>query len=305
MTQTTRPRKSTNVRLHQLRSAGLRLLSPHAPALAARYAEYLFTHASRHQRPDWEREILKAAERSWLGGTPVWTWGGDRDVPAVILVHGWEGRGSQLGALVDPLLAAGHRVVTFDAPGHGDSRRRRASVVDHARAVAKVARSVGAVHAVVAHSVGGTATLLATRFGLKAERYVLVSPPKGPDGYVNGFTRAFALDANIRDAMIDRLEDRFQFPFEELDARTDASRTKAPILVVHDRNDKVVPLRDGEAIVRASQQGTLFTTDGLGHRRILRDPRVAKEIVSFVGEHARTFGETLEGELFNRWSRTG
>ena len=154
MSSSVRPQKSTNVRLHQLRATGLRLLSPHAPALAARWAEYLFTRASRHPRPEWERSILEAAERTQIGSTPVWTWRGDRDVPAVILVHGWEGRGSQLGAFVEPLLAAGHRVVAFDAPGHGESTIRHASAVDHAKALAKVARAVGPVHAVIGHSIG-------------------------------------------------------------------------------------------------------------------------------------------------------
>ena len=39
----------------------------------------------------------------------------------VYLVHGWGGRGAQLAALVEPLVEAGHRVVMFDMPAHGDS----------------------------------------------------------------------------------------------------------------------------------------------------------------------------------------
>lgn len=304
MSSSVRPRKSTNVRLHQLRTTGLRLLSPHAPALAARWAEYLFTRASRHPRPGWEEAILDTAERSRVGRTPIWTWGADRDVPAVILVHGWEGRGSQLGSFVGPLLAAGHRVVAFDAPGHGESTIRHASAVDHAKALAKVARAVGPVHAVIGHSIGAAATILATRFGLSAQRYVLVSPPRGPAKWAAGFARAFGLDETVRLGMIARLEARYRLPFAELDVPVDAARIKAPILVVHDKNDAVVSIHDAEAIVNAAPRARLLTTEGLGHRRILRDKGVAQEIVSFVGTRARTFSETLEGELFNRWSRT-
>lgn len=305
MSSSVRPRKSTNVRLHQLRTAGLRLLSPHAPELAARWAEYIFTRASRHPRPDWEQAIVDTAERTMLGATPVWTWRGDRDVPAVILVHGWEGRGSQLGALVGPLLAAGHRVVTFDAPGHGESTRARASVVDHAKALAKVAKAFGPVHAVVGHSVGGAASLLATRFGLRADRFVLISPPRGPGKWAHGFARAYGLDETVKNAMIARLEERYHLPFTQLDAPTDAAQIKKPILVVHDESDKVIPIADAEAIVRAAPHGVLIKTQGLGHHRILRDRHVADDVVAFVGRRARSWNETIEGELFHRWSRTG
>src|SRR5687768_17598331 len=49
-------------------------------------------------------------------------WGDSLDLDrTVYLVHGWGGRGSQFGAMVEPLLESGHRVVMLDAPAHGDS----------------------------------------------------------------------------------------------------------------------------------------------------------------------------------------
>src|SRR5688500_18484390 len=39
----------------------------------------------------------------------------------IILVHGWAGRGLQLGALVEPLAKAGHSVIALDGPAHGRS----------------------------------------------------------------------------------------------------------------------------------------------------------------------------------------
>src|SRR5215218_8367466 len=49
-------------------------------------------------------------------------WGDDLDSarpPTVYLMHGWGGRGSQFGAMVEPLVGSGHRVVMFDNPAHG------------------------------------------------------------------------------------------------------------------------------------------------------------------------------------------
>lgn len=313
-----RPNKSTTVRaqpiaLHAAR-VGFRFLSPHAPALAARWAERLFLTARRHERPYWETEALGSAkldrvahEGKWL---PTWTWSpegaGERlDPPrTVVLVHGWEGRGSQLAAFVPELLARGFRVVTFDAPGHGDAPLPRASLVEHARAVCSIGRAVGPVSAVVAHSVGGAATLLATRFGFDAERLALLAPPTTPAQFASAFARTLGLDRTVKEAMIARLEARYALRFEELDARLDAERFHAPLLVVHDRNDPIVAFENGRLLAEGAPRGELVEVTGLGHRAILRAPHVIDTVTRFIDHDGEpSFARTLDGELFLRDTR--
>ena len=45
-----------------------------------------------------------------------------------------------------------------------------------------------------------------------------------------------------------------------------------------------MPLEGGERLARESAAGGLLVTDGLGHRRILRDAAVAAEAVRFLAE---------------------
>jgi len=323
MSGTMHPKKSTNGRtfapaLRAVRT-GFRVLSPRAPALAARWAERLFLTARRHQRPIWESQALSTAthdrlahEGAWL---PTWTWTPSadasdmtnatpatlEDLPTVILVHGWEGRGSQLAAFVPELLTRGFRVVTFDAPGHGDAPSKRASLVDHARALCTLGRALGPVHAVIGHSVGGAATLLATRYGFRAERLALIAPPTTPTSYLDVFTRTLDLAPDVEEAMIARLEARYSVEFEELDVRVDAERLHQPMLVVHDHDDPIVPFASGEAIVGAAPRGKLVGVSALGHRAILRAPHVLDTVVRFVGDQdATSFARTLDGELFMR-----
>lgn len=295
--------------------AGMRLLSP-APDLAARYAERLFLTARRHRRPDWETELLLDAsplriphEGSLL---PAWQWGSGSEV--VLLVHGWEGRGAQLGAFVAPLVAAGLRVVTFDAPGHGDAPSKPTSVVEHARAVASVARYIetdlGRVHAVVGHSVGGAAAVLATKLGLRAGRLALVAPPTSPERFAKGFGRLLGMSPDVWQRMIARLEERYGVAMGDLDVPTQAARVAAPILVVHDADDDVVPHADGAGIAAAAPHGTIVTTHGLGHRRVLRSPDVVDAVTAFVAAGPRSsatpandFAATIDGDLFYRDGR--
>ena len=283
------------------------MLAPTAPSLAAVCAERLFLTAPRHRRPAWEEAILASAEsfqiphhRSFL---PAWRWG--TGASTVLLVHGWESRGSQLGAFVAPLLAQGLSVVAFDAPGHGDAPSRTASLVEHGRAVASAGAHLGPLHGIIGHSVGGAATLYATRLGLRVDRLALIAPPMSPGRFSDGFAKMFDLPLDLQHAMLARLESRYGVKIDDLDVRADAERFEAPLLVVHDADDRVVPLSDGATLAARAPHGQLVTTKGLGHNRLLRDQAVLEAVVPFMaqGERAPTFAATLEGDLFFRYAR--
>src|SRR5689334_15618341 len=124
--------KSTTVRsagyVRALR-AGMGALGAVAPGLASRAAARLFLTPPRTPAPARERDALAGADRFALrvGGAEL---RGFRrgDGPAVLLVHGWGGRGGQLAAFTQPLVAAGCAVIGFDAPAHGASGGRVATI---------------------------------------------------------------------------------------------------------------------------------------------------------------------------------
>lgn len=288
-----RQEKSTNVRSRKtplakaaLR-AGFQWIGPAAPGLAAVVAERLFLSAPRHPRPARELEVLDRAVRFAVptddGHIPVWSWG---DGPrTALLVHGWEGRGSQLGSFVQPLVDAGFRVVAFDAPGHGDAESDRASLFDHADAVARVARVVGPVSAFLAHSMGSMATALAfAGQPEKATRLVFVAPPIDPRRFAAHFASELAIGPAVSSRLRARVERRYGRSMDDLYGPRIASKLSAPLLIIHDEDDLEVPIESGEALRDAWQGSTLLRTRGLGHRRVLRDPQVISAAVSFASD---------------------
>lgn len=214
------------------------------------------------------------------------SWGDGR---AVYLVHGWGGWGGQLVAFVQPLVEAGYRVVAFDALSHGESDagahgRRRSTLVEMAEALAAVVEVHGPPAAVIAHSLGSTATALAMRGGLKADRVVFIAPMAHPDPYLAGFVRALGFGQRVLRRTRARVEATAGIALADIDVPSLAAEVDTPpLLVVHDEDDKEVALSDGVAIARAWPAATLVTTTGLGHRRLLRDPVVLGEVVSFLG----------------------
>ena len=128
------------------------------------------------------RELLDRARADWALVTGqgasrrvrVYRWGNTG--PAVLLAHGWGGHAAQWQPLVAPLLAAGMRVIAFDALSHGgsDAGARGASqtsVVEMSHSLLATAWHAGPIHAVIAHSLGSAALALAVREGLPATQW--------------------------------------------------------------------------------------------------------------------------------------
>lgn len=288
--------KSTNVRSAgavRLTRAALHAAYLVSDDLGTGFAERLFTTPRRHPRPARERAVLATGRRFTVevnlrsptrnGATcalAAWRWGLG---PTVLLVHGWEGRGSQLGALVEPLVAAGLSVVAFDAPGHGDSPGSRLYLTDLADAVTDVAAAIGPVHAIVAHSFGAAAVLLAhARGGVDADHNVMIAPNVLIDEAIARFTGLVGLDAADRARLELQIAQRTGTPLEALELELLAGGRDASLLVVHDRDDREVPFRNAERLAAAWPHARLVPTTGLGHRRILRDPAVLADVVEAV-----------------------
>ena len=157
--------------LRRLVRTGHRVFSAVASEAAAARAERLFLTPPRPRRPAWEVELLARAEarpmRVGARRIETWTWGTG---PSVLLVHGWGGRGTQLGAFVAPLVARGFSVVTFDAPGHGASDEGVVTIPEMTAAIHAVAASRGPLAGLVAHSAGALTATAALHEGLNDRR---------------------------------------------------------------------------------------------------------------------------------------
>jgi len=271
------------------RRVGLGITSRLAPGLARRWATHLFCTPPRHPHPPIEKEWLERGQRFDVtvrgGRVAAWRWGGDGTdgQRRMLLVHGWGGRGTQLWAFIEPLRAAGYEVITFDAPAHGFSGRRYASMLHFAQAIQAVTESVGGVHGIIAHSLGGAATNLAlARRWIKPERVVTIAAPTDFDGYSRLFARQLNVSEAVRDAMQKHLEHRLGYRWKDLEGGCLAAGNSTPALIIHDRGDKEVPFSAAQRIASHWQGALLLPTDQLGHRRILRDAGVVARAVEFL-----------------------
>ncbi|MER6360144.1 alpha/beta hydrolase [Kitasatospora sp. NPDC001527] len=275
-----------------------------APGLAGRAAFELYRHPLRRARVRTrEREAHAGAVTRTLhhGGVPVVVhrWG-DGSRP-VLLMHGWQSRASRFADFVPRLRALGLSAVGYDAPGHGDSGGRTATVLDHRAIALRLQREYGAFEAVIAHSLGVNAAFLALREGLRAGRLVAVAGVAEVSWLPAGFCAVLGLNATVERELRRRAESGAMFP-GVCDVRThfDAARAPeeidVPILVAHDEDDDVVPFAQARRLRAAyGDRLELLATRGLGHRRILTEPTVIDNVIGFLSAGTAAAGAPEAG----------
>lgn len=277
-------------RLSLLRSA-MHALGRLSPGAAAGMMTRLWFSPPRPRSRTVHKDLLgQANRRSFeVHGRHVagWQWGSDG--PTVLLMHGWGGTVGDMCSFVAPLRALGFTVLAIDAPGHGESaesRRggRKVTFFEFADALRVVARTVDRLSALIAHSGGCTAVSLAIREGWQApERMVFVSPFAVPSAAIDGFAGAIGANEAVVSTFRQRVETWLGRPWSYLNiAGSPDRRDPQPLLIVHDSNDREVPLLHAVAVVETWPGAELHITQGLGHRRILGDAKVVQRAISFV-----------------------
>jgi pimeloyl-ACP methyl ester carboxylesterase len=191
-----------------------------------------------------------------------------------------------MAAFVAPLVGRGFSVVAFDAPGHGVSDEGLVTLPEMTAAVRAVAAAHPPVRGIIAHSIGVTAVARAVREGLAVDAAVFLAGPADLVTPALQVATALGLSPRVLDSMQRRIERRVGMPWSAFDVTRLAPAEPFPMLVVHDRGDGEVPWQHGRRIAQAWPGAELLETDGLGHRRILRDPRVVAAATVFLGAHA-------------------
>jgi pimeloyl-ACP methyl ester carboxylesterase len=271
--------------------AGLRAAHRVAPSLGARLTMRLFftplpTKVAARRRPlpaGWRIETLPFEQ----GRLALWRREQPSSAPRVLLVHGWAGDAAQMLALGHALIESGYEPVLLDFPGHGRSTGWRGTLPQFVRALFAVSARLGPWHAVVAHSLGALACAHAAARGLPVQRLALLAPSPPPAPFIAWFARSFGLADSQAQGLRALIERREGVPLVQFEADWLGERLALPTLIVHDRDDRVVPQAASERLARALKGASFHMTDGLGHRRMLADASVAARVAQHLG------GQTL------------
>jgi len=166
----------------------------------------------------------------------------------VLVLHGWAGRGTQLFTISDMLLEKGYMIISIDGPAHGFSEGKRTNITEFVETL-KTIQAGNDVREVI-HD-------LASKLQLKSA---------------------------VADYILKKLQKQFNSDLETISSAASAQKINIPTLVIHDTDDKEVPVSCAYQIRQNLSKGCLLITHGLGHQRILKDNSVQNRIIEFLNQ---------------------
>ncbi|MFH6991506.1 alpha/beta fold hydrolase [Flavobacterium sp. FlaQc-48] len=254
--------------------------------LVTSYAARLFTTPIKHKVPKRELEMDRNSTQKTIfvpaiqKNVVVYEYGkSDRKI---LLVHGWSGRGTQLFKIADELLKDGYATISFDAPAHGKSQGKTTIMSDFIYSILEIEKQFGPFEIAIGHSLGGMSVLNAIKDGLQVKKAIIIGSGDIVQDILDEFIAKLGLNSKISTRLRDQFENKYQIKMNDYSAYVAAQKVKIPVLVIHDEDDPEVAVKAGIHIKEHLENGSLFITHGLGHRKILGNQNVIKKITEFI-----------------------
>lgn len=267
--------------------AAMQVMERIAPSLVTNMMLDKFLTPRRKRDSDYTGRLPAGARRVSVhhGDLELTAWSWDGDGPAVLVVHGWESHTGRMLPLIKPLVAQGYRVVALDAPGHGLSPAAQTDLLDVSHAVQAALTQHGPFDGVIAHSFGAAATAVALARAphLAPEKVVLLSPMRDMEQHVEIFANIAQLSPAALDRLKTRIAERAGVPLAQCGALEAVRAFTRPGLVIHDRDDLLIPYAVGQAVAQNWAGAQFISTEKLGHRRGLGHTAVLNHLYAYLG----------------------
>ena len=254
--------------------------------LATLFAVKLFNTPINFKTPEREKMMAKSAKKELIfipeikKEIMVYTYGYSKR--KVLLIHGWSGRGTQLFSIADKLLENGFMTISFDGPAHGKSSGKTTMMTEFIASAKFLEEKMGPFEIGLGHSLGGMAVLNCTKQGLQFKKIIVIGAGDIITDIITTFVNKLELNLKLVDKIKHHYYKKFNANIDDYSGSVAASGVKIPCLVIHDTEDEEVPVSCAHNIRQNLQQGELLITNGLGHSRILKDPKIISRIIEFV-----------------------
>ncbi len=260
------------------------------PKRAAKIAYNIFSTPRTRAKHRVSDEILESARifevlygKQMLKG---YEWG--KGEKTILLVHGWESRGTAMRSFVRSLTAAGFRVVAMDGPAHGNSDGKSTNLPHFGGAIRAFINQIGNVHGIITHSFGGASTMYTLGTldtSISIEKLVLTGVPNSINLVWHNTVKTLNLPDKVAKHFKKILEEKVNAPMEKVDSAEMKNRMNVgEVLIVHDTEDAVVPFSEGEKNYRDIDNSSLLEVRNYGHYRMLKNPDLVRAVVDFVLE---------------------
>ena len=209
-----------------------------------------------------------------------WKWG---QGPGILFVHGWNGRGIQFRYFFEALLDAGYSLITYDAPAHGESEGQITNyfeLSDTVRSFLDPSRGFN-IQGIIAYSLCASAAINCLSKVKSSVVVALIAPAlKLKEILFNTFNRQ-GVPKRLYQSLIAEMEKEYGYDLYQDNPYHLLKEIDSKVILVHDKDDRTIPYVDSKKLTDQLNNVYLYTTEGLGHKRVLKDKNTIDCILGY------------------------
>ena len=210
----------------------------------------------------------------------------------MVILHGWGGNAEQMLPMALPFHQAGMNVLLVDARNHGRSDQDSfSSLPRFAEDLENTIEWLKRIYpeyshkiALLGHSVGGGAVLLAASRRSNIDAVISVSAFAHPEWMMRRFLKQAHIPAPLITFVIRYVEWLIGYRYEEIAPINTICHIKCPVLLVHGKADRTVPIEDALTIERGCRRSNirLLMVENAGHESVEKIRVHEEELVQFL-----------------------
>jgi pimeloyl-ACP methyl ester carboxylesterase len=233
------------------------------------------SHPRERKLIEHEEKMLNSATKEILDykgfSLMRYEWGEDNEKTAY-LVHGWEGQTGNFASLIPVLLEANYRVISIDAPSHGNSSIGKTNMFEFSKILISQFEKEEP-ELVVSHSFGSVnvGKVLRKHPELSIKTWIMVTTPNNFKTRIDELSSKFNLSKKVTYKLIQKIEEGVNEKIEDLNMVNYCSKISnlENAIIIHSSSDKVLPIEGARAVNESFEQSKMIELNNYGHYSIL------------------------------------
>ena len=253
-------------------------------AYASKLALDLFSKPRNGQLTPHANSFLDTATAKstlYYNQLPIQTYHWEGSKETVLLAHGWESNSARWRHKIQKLHKEGYNIIALDGPAHGGSGSDTFNAILYSEFINVVSEKFKPT-TFIGHSVGGMALVIFLHKNdySHAKKIVLLGAPSAFTGIMKRYTDMMGYSQTIYKGIDKQIEFKFGNPPSYFSTADFIKNIDTKGLVIHDKNDSVIPFQDALDIAAQFKTAKLVSTEGLGHS--LKGNFVSDKLITFL-----------------------